>query len=140
MSYPHLTQILSLYTLLIILLLLLVSCNKDQHNHPNLSTGKDLFNYHCASCHNKDGSGVFLKGMPASIVTNKNQTDIILHIKEGRPSEPSKMPVYSNMSDKEAQKIAQYLLILKNDFFNNPANKDKFLLQRQLEKSSLDLK
>lgn len=107
------------------------ACNKDQHNHPELTTGKDLFDYHCASCHKKDGSGIFFKGVPANIATDKSQLEISLHIKRGSQSKDSSMPVFKSMPDTEAQKIANYLLQLKIHFFNNPDNKNKMLLKRR---------
>ncbi|MCU7938115.1 MAG: cytochrome c [gamma proteobacterium symbiont of Bathyaustriella thionipta] len=110
---------------------LVMSCNNEQHNHPELNTGKDLYNYHCASCHKKNGSGMFLKGIPANITTNKNQTEIILHIKNGVQSKQSQMPVFSDMPDGEAYKIANHLLKLKSDYMNNPENRDKVLLERK---------
>lgn len=109
---------------------LLSACNKDHHNHPELHTGKDLFNYHCASCHGEEGTGQFLRGIPANIATSKNQTGIMLHIKEGAQSATSTMPIFKMMPDQEAQKIAAYLLRLKQHYFNNPQNRDKLLLQR----------
>ena len=118
------------YITIMLLPLFLAACNNDQHNHPALKTGKDFFNYHCASCHNEDGSGMFLKGIPANIATSKNKIEIILHIKEGSHANHAQMPVYSNMPDQEARKIADYLLLLKKNYFNNPENKEKILLKQ----------
>lgn len=131
MNHTYLTQKLSLFTLLISLLTLLAACNKDRHNHPNLRTGKDFFNHHCASCHKEDGSGLFLKSVPANIASNKNQTEIIFHIKQGNQNGSTNMPVFRKMPDEEAKKITNYLLILKRNYFNNPDNKNKMLLKRQ---------
>ncbi|MCW8932479.1 MAG: cytochrome c [Gammaproteobacteria bacterium] len=130
MKHFEWTQKLSLFTLIVFLIILLSACGKDQHNHPELKTGKDFFEYHCAACHKKDGQGMFLKGIPANVATNKNQAEIILHIKEGSQSDNVQMPVYKNMPDDEAQKIALYLLLLKKNFFKNPDNQDKVLLKR----------
>lgn len=110
---------------------LLEACNKEQHKHPELRAGKALYNYHCAACHKENGTGMFLKGIPANIATDKNQTEIILHIKKGSQSSKSQMPAFSDMPDGEAYKIANYLLQLKRDYMNNPENRDKYLLERK---------
>ncbi len=133
MIFNSFSQKLSLF-LLLSAFLLLIACDKDQHNHPNLLTGKDFFNSHCAGCHNNDGTGLFLKGAPANISTNKNISELIRYIKEGDQHGHSKMPVFKTMSDKEANKIAHYLLVLKSDYFNNPENNHSFLLKRRNQK------
>ena len=61
----------SLFGLCIALLILTSSCDKDLHNHPERFTGRELFNEHCAPCHQKDGMGTFLQGVPANIATKK---------------------------------------------------------------------
>jgi len=114
-----------------LILLCLSACNKDQHNHPELTSGKELFEFHCATCHQKNGLGTFLKGVPANISTEKNQPEIVWHITRGSQSSQSRMPVFSNMPIDEANKIAHHLLSLKRNFNSNPQNRDKFLLKRQ---------
>lgn len=114
----------------ILILFCLTACNKDQHNHPQLTSGKALFEYHCAPCHQKNGLGTFLKGVPANIATEKSQPEIVWHIQQGNRPPQSRMPVYSNMPNAEANKIAYYLLTLKRDYYSVPENRDKFLLKR----------
>ncbi len=118
------------YLALLISALMLSACSQDKHNHPQLSSGKELFNYHCAACHGEEGTGQFLKGVPANIATSKSQTEIMLHIKKGSESGSTAMPVFATMPDAEAQKIAAYLLHLKQNYFNNPQNRDKILFKR----------
>ncbi len=130
-SAPLLYQKLSLFIFIIAISIVLSACGQDKHDHPNLSTGEDYYNAHCAACHKRDGTGLFLKGIPANITTNKNKTDIIFHLKKGSDDNNTKMPVFANMPDNEAQKIAYYLLQLQKRHFNNPENKDKILLQRK---------
>ena len=130
MNLSNLTQKLPLFILIILISSFLSACTKDKHNHPNLSTGEEYYDEHCTACHNKDGSGLFLKGIPANIATNKNKTEIILHIKQGSQTNYPQMPVFANMPDDEAKKIADYLLHLKKNYFNNPDNKNKVLLKR----------
>ncbi len=130
MNAFNLTQKLPLFILIALISFCLNACTKDKHNHQNLSTGEEYYNEHCTACHNKEGSGTFLKGIPANIATNKNKTEIILHIKRGSQDKHSQMPIFPNMPDDEAKKIANYLLHLKNKYFNNPDNKGKVLLKR----------
>ena len=133
MAYSY--RLKSIILFLAINLVSLTACNskRDQHDHPELKTGKEFYNFHCASCHNEDGSGIFLKGIPANIATDKNKNEIILHITEGSSPKKSKMPIYRNMPDREVKKITEYLLLLKRTYLNNPENKDKVLLKRTVE-------
>lgn len=115
----------------------LTGCSSnDDHNHPQLISGQQFFEHHCAHCHDKTGQGTFLKGVPASIATKKTQTEIVLYLQEGPHTFKSKMPIFSSMPDKEAFKIAQYLLELKRSYYNDPNHRDKFLLKRQSPSSN----
>ncbi len=85
----------------------LVGCNYDVHNHPELVTGQQLFEYHCARCHKETGTGNFLKGIRPNKGTRLTIYQIAqkIYVEE----ETSKMPSFPNMSAKEAAKIASYL-------------------------------
>jgi mono/diheme cytochrome c family protein len=88
------------------LVLILTACNPDQHDHPKLTTGKQLFEYHCASCHGDAGQGLILKGVPGNKDTELSTGQIvhkIQHKKEGS------MPEFTDMPRAEAIKIATYL-------------------------------
>jgi len=117
------------------IVLMLVSCGKDSHDHPQLTTGKQFFDYHCASCHDTNGLGDFLKGIPSSILNNKNSSELIHYIRHDNvlknAPKRDKMPVFKTMPDKEARLIARHLLKLK---YNN-IQKNK-----QLDKQSSLLK
>lgn len=78
--------------------------------------------------------GTFLKGVPATIATRKTQTEIVLYLQQGPHTFNRKMPIFTNMPDKEAFKIARHLLELRRSYYNVPANRDKFLLERQSNK------
>jgi len=95
-----------------LLFLLAGGCEKDVHDHPKLTTGKQLFEYHCAPCHGREGKGDFLKGIPANRETQLDFRQIAHKIRAGG-AKKSKMPVFKTMSDGEAEKIAQYLESLK---------------------------
>ena len=92
---------------IVLISFLLSACGEDAHHHPQLTSGKELFEYHCASCHKQNGKGNFLKGVPANIGTSLEQWQLMHKIKQGEKN--SKMPVFKSMSQSEARKIANYI-------------------------------
>jgi len=100
---------LVLYTLAFCLLLVTISsCSRDTHDHPDLITGEQLFNYHCAGCHQNSGKGKFLKGIPANRNTVLSSAQII-HKINANDGEDLKMPSFPKMSQAEAVAIVSYL-------------------------------
>ena len=99
--------------MLLALTLFLHGCSSDvdQHDHPELTTGKQLFEFHCASCHHNAGNGNFLAGVPANKDTKLSSSQIVEFI-AGRHRENSDMPVWTKMPKGEAIKIAGYLKTL----------------------------
>jgi mono/diheme cytochrome c family protein len=93
--------------LLLITVLVLSGCSRDAHDHPELTIGKQLFEHHCSECHNKSGIGKFLRGVPASKDTKLSASQISHKIRNDK--DRRKMPIFDNMSNAEAQKIAAYL-------------------------------
>ena len=103
-----------LKTLLVVTsVILLQGCSGDvdQHDHPELTTGKEMFEFHCASCHHNAANGNFLAGVPANKDTRLSTAQIVEFI-AGRHRESSDMPVWKNMPKAEALKIASYLKTL----------------------------
>ncbi len=98
-----------------IITLALTACNSggDLHDHPNLKTGKQLFEFHCASCHSKDGHGQFLKAIPSNRDTKLSIQQIVTHIRKNKTGEKRTMPLFAKMGSDEARKIALYLMDLK---------------------------
>ncbi len=92
----------------LLLLVLPVGCDVDQHDHPDLKIGRELFDYHCAPCHKADGSGAFLKGVPANRYTDLSVVEI-MHKIETASEQRRAMPVFEKMSRQEQAKIAIYL-------------------------------
>jgi mono/diheme cytochrome c family protein len=87
---------------------IITGCDKDVHNHPELVTGKQLFDYHCAGCHTETGKGNFLKGIPP----NKHSSLTVWQIAHKLridADDKRKMPLYPNMSLQEAEVIADYV-------------------------------
>lgn len=88
--------------------IVLSGCDKDIHNHPNLITGKQLFDYHCAGCHAETGRGNFLKGVPANKNTSLAAWQVAHKIRI-EANDKRKMPLYPNMSTQEVELIASYV-------------------------------
>jgi len=104
-----LVQPSALLTLLLILSsVLLAGCSKDIHDHPDLVTGKQLFEYHCSGCHKSTGTGIFLKGVPANKNTDLTRGQITHKLRKGDDLN-TKMPIFPNMGIIEAAKIATYV-------------------------------
>lgn len=95
------------------LLFFVVGCHKDEHDHPHLTTGKQLFEFHCSACHRQDGNGKFLKGYP-SIANTEFLSWEITHKIRGDEAEGRNMPSFKNMPVDEATAIAKYLKSLNN--------------------------
>ncbi len=90
-------------------LLLLAGCDNDLHDHPQLTTSKQLFEHHCAGCHNSSGSGNFLAGVPANRGTALTQGQISHLIRgQGTPN-GVQMPTFPDMPAREAKLIAAYV-------------------------------
>lgn len=110
----------------VVALILLAACskNRDNHDHPNLITGEELYNHHCAECHGTDGTGKLFDRTPANILTKKTKLEIEDYIVSpvGRNR---KMPVFATMPAPEAAKIAGYVLKLKAKYESLPDNKRK---------------
>ena len=100
------------------------SKDRDNHDHPNLTTAEALFDYHCAECHGDDGTGKLVDGTPANILTRKDLEGIVQYIR-GDVGQGRKMPVFATMPLAEAKKIAAYLIELRDRYDNLPENKRK---------------
>ena len=98
---------------ILLTMLLITACSRDSHNHPDLVTGKQLFNYHCSTCHKATGIGRFLKGVPANKLTRLSPGQITHKIVAGTGTgTQAKMPTFPNMPTTEAVKIANYVKTL----------------------------
>lgn len=91
-----------------VIVMVLSGCNKDIHSHPELVAGRQLFDYHCASCHSETGKGNFLKGVPPNKNTSLTVWQIAHKIRTDA-NDKRKMPLYPNMSTEEAELIADYV-------------------------------
>jgi len=110
---------------LISTMIILSGCSsRDEHNHPTLTTGEELFNYHCEDCHGIDGTGKLLSSTPANIFTERDLRGIMHYITTDTGGD-REMPVFSNMPTAEAEKIARHLLKLKKNYKQQSINHKK---------------
>ena len=86
----------------------------DDHDHPQLTTGQQLFRHHCARCHGQGGKGLLLLGVPANVDTALSREKVVRKIRLGSSSE-HRMRSFRNMSYVEADRIAGYLLRLRGE-------------------------
>lgn len=84
----------------------LLGCGEEKL--PENANGKELFVHYCSSCHEKDGGGNFIKGIPANAASDMSASDIMLLIRKGKHDKPG-MPVFENMSRKDALLISSYV-------------------------------
>lgn len=97
--------------------ILLTGCGEkqsdvDNHNHPELTSGKKLYDHHCAGCHGVKGAGKFIDGIPPNALTQKTPAMVMKKIRFG-DNQKSVMPVFVNMSEDEAELIVGHLFKLK---------------------------
>ncbi|WP_027856022.1 c-type cytochrome [Marinobacterium jannaschii] len=72
------------------------------------SSGKLLYNKHCAGCHKESGGGNFLAGVPANRSTNLSGGEVINLILYGSDRFPN-MPNFPQLDPNQARAIAIYI-------------------------------
>lgn len=102
-------------------------CSGELHEHPGLTTGKQLYNHHCAECHREDGTGVLFDSLPANILTEKSSQEVITYI-TADSHHTRLMPVFNTMPLDEAEVITRHLIQLKTHYENGARSKPKQLL------------
>jgi hypothetical protein len=108
-----------------LLVSMLTACTSfDDHDHPDLKSGEDLFNHHCETCHGVDGSGKLVSGTPANILTQRGRDGIVNYI-TSNVNPQREMPVFNAMPYAEAIAITNHLLVLQRDYDALPFNKKK---------------
>ncbi|MDT7042778.1 cytochrome c [Candidatus Nitronereus thalassa] len=102
-------------------------CSGEQHDHPDGTTGEQLYNLHCAECHREDGTGILFDSLPANILTQKSPEEIVRYITTDS-NHQRLMPAFKTMPSEEAELITQHLMKLKLDYEKGMKNKPKQLL------------
>lgn len=93
-----------------LLALLAVACGgDDEHRHPQLKTGKQLYMHHCASCHQNAGGGAFMRGIPPVKDTSMTYREMTDHVRGRNRIEGSRMPAFATMPKAEAEAISIYI-------------------------------
>ena len=94
-------------------MLLVAGCDRGgPHDHPQLRTGEQFYTQHCAACHRRSGEGAFLQGIPAIKYTSMKIDQIVGHIRGHGRIEDTQMPVFTDMSNYEAERIAVYVRLV----------------------------
>lgn len=99
------------WILISIFLALLNGCTEEKRQP---TTGKELYEYYCAACHEESGAGQFFRGIPP-LIRNKTLNPVPLspsqvkHKIQGSATPDRKMPSFANLSDREAKLIALYI-------------------------------
>lgn len=89
---------------------LLPACtDRDDHAHPQLKTGKQLYDHHCAACHRGEGEGSLLRGVPPVSYTDLTLRKMVDLIRGHTRAQGSRMPSFANMPTREAEAIAVYI-------------------------------
>ena len=95
--------------------LFLAGCDSSGPEPQASASGKELFDHHCSGCHRQEGTGNFLKGIPANVMTKLDVDGVAHLIRYGDPEMP-KMPVFSNLSRYQAERIASHLFDLRKQW------------------------
>jgi len=95
-------------TVLVVLVITLSACGRDNHDHSDTLSGKALFELHCASCHGPTGTGSVMLGVPANNDGHLLNVEIRNKIQHGSVKDDD-MPIFHDMSDEEANKIITYI-------------------------------
>lgn len=107
----------------------LFGCSRDHHDHPDLTTGPELYTYHCAECHGEEGSGKLFDGIPANIFTKKNPQEIMTYLTT-ETNHNREMPVFKTMPADEARLITDHLMYLQFHYDPKTGNNPRqFLIE-----------
>lgn len=87
-------------------------CSRDHHDHPDLTTGEELFAYHCVECHGEKGTGKLFDQLPANILTKKTPQEIVMYITT-ETNHGREMPAFKTMPADEARLITEHLMYLQ---------------------------
>lgn len=87
----------------------LVGCGQEDHDQRQGWSGQQLFEHHCAKCHQETGEGAFFRGIPPLTYTTMTYRELVDFISGHGRSEDTRMPVYESMPKAQAEKIAIYI-------------------------------
>ena len=85
---------------------LVAGCSEE--HLPEDANGRELYNYHCAGCHQETGVGKFFAGIPSNANTEMSSYEVVQLIQKGKQGKEG-MPVFEQLTKREAILIAGYL-------------------------------
>ncbi|WP_415899262.1 c-type cytochrome [Neptuniibacter sp. QD48_11] len=91
--------------------LLLSGCDREIPPE-RMKSGEDLYGYYCKECHTKHGPGAYMEKFAGKEPMEAYK--IILMIKYGYNKEKHSMPVFDQLSEKQADAVAQYVVKLQH--------------------------
>lgn len=97
--------------LLTISALALTGCEREL-SPQEMTSGEDLYTYYCKDCHAKNGFGAYMENYAGSKPMEAYK--IILMIKYGYSKGKHSMPVFSQLSEQQADAVAQYVVKLQH--------------------------
>ena len=102
------------YSWILLCSLVLAGCGESEPPPAASASGEQLFNHHCAACHRPEGTGNFLKGIPANALTRMNIDEVVSLIRKGDPDKP-KMPAFPQLSQNQSERIARHMWVLRDE-------------------------
>lgn len=105
-------NILSQLLALCLISTFLIGCGEKDPSR--LKTGEELYSYYCMDCHKKENLGGYFENYPKKARPLKDY-EIVLIIKYGYSNGHS-MPVFSQLSDAQADTVARYAVSLREKY------------------------
>lgn len=83
-----------------------------------LKGGDELYAYYCRNCHQQQGLGPQLERLPARTPPLQRH-EVVLMIKHGYGEAHRNMPVFTQLSDAQADAVAHYILLQRQRVQSN---------------------
>jgi len=102
----------NLLIIFFVVMVCVVACSKvdhDNHNHPELSTGKEFYSLHCAECHRESGMGKVMNGIPPVTYSKLTQSQMLKFMLSEHLGKGKNMLTYPNMPEDEAISIISHI-------------------------------
>lgn len=107
------------YFVLSIIPLLLTACGETPPER--MKQGDKLYAYYCQNCHQKAGLGPFLEQVPLT-ERSLQRHEIVLMIKHGYDQGHTHMPTFSQLSDLQADALAEFVIERRRAQARAPSN------------------
>lgn len=104
-------------SVLLLLSVFLLGCDREIPPE-RMTSGEDLYNYYCKDCHMRKGPGAYMEHYSGN--TPMKPYKILLLIKYDYHSGQHSMPPFKQISDKQADALAQYTIDLQTAKLERP--------------------